>query len=76
MARPWVADGEHGLQLWWVAENILKSSCGQPIRGDNPVWGVGKGLTTPYRKNTVTKCSRGHRKVRAFVNTVTNLRVL
>jgi hypothetical protein len=24
MARPWVADGGNGLQIWRVAENILK----------------------------------------------------
>jgi hypothetical protein len=52
MARPQVADGGNGLQIWRVAANIL-SSRGQPTRGGPPDWGLGVGLTTPHRKKIV-----------------------
>jgi hypothetical protein len=47
MARPQVADGGDGLQIWRVAANILNK---QPTRGGPPAWGLGVGLTTPHRK--------------------------
>jgi hypothetical protein len=38
IARPQVADGKDGLQIWKVAVNIL-SSLGQPTMGGPPPWG-------------------------------------
>jgi hypothetical protein len=43
---------KNGLQIWWVAANILnKQSRRQSTRGDPPVWGLGEVLTTTHRKN-------------------------
>jgi hypothetical protein len=50
MARPQVADGGDGLQIWTVAANILNEKSGQPTRGGPPAWGLGVGLTAPHRK--------------------------
>jgi hypothetical protein len=38
IARPQVADGEDGLQMWRVAANILNNSHGQAIMGGSPGW--------------------------------------
>jgi hypothetical protein len=50
MARPQVADGGDGLQIWRVAANILNNSRGQSTRGGPPAWGLGVGLITLHRK--------------------------
>jgi hypothetical protein len=55
MARPQVADGGEGLQIWRVAANIYWIiSRGQPTRGGRPAWGLGGVLTTPHRKKKET----------------------
>jgi hypothetical protein len=43
MARPQIADGGDGLQIWRVAANILNKRPRQPTRGGPPDWGVGRG---------------------------------
>jgi hypothetical protein len=43
MARPQVADGGDGLQIWRVAANILNKQSRQPTRGGLPDWGFGVG---------------------------------
>jgi hypothetical protein len=43
MARPEVADGGDGLQIWRVAENILN-------RQSRTAWGLGVRLKTAHRK--------------------------
>jgi hypothetical protein len=59
MARPQVADGEDGLQIWRVAANILNKQSRTADKGWYS-WGLGVGLTTPQRKNKcVTKCKKG-----------------
>jgi hypothetical protein len=50
MARPQVADGGDGLQIWEVAANILNKQSRQPTRGGPPAWGFGMGLTTHRKK--------------------------
>jgi hypothetical protein len=58
MARPQVADAGHGLQIWWVASNILNDQS----RTANKVWssslGVGLQLLT-IKNKFVTKCHNG-----------------
>jgi len=47
MARPRVADGGDGLQIWRVAVNILNK---QLTMGDPQALGLGEGLTDPHRE--------------------------
>jgi len=62
VTRSPVADEGGGLQIWRIAANILKSSCGRLIRGGPAAWGFGKGLTSPHlKKRIVMKCYTGHR---------------
>jgi hypothetical protein len=44
----------NGLQLWRLAAKILNKRRGQKTRSSPQVWGLGVGLTTPYRKKPVT----------------------
>jgi hypothetical protein len=48
MARPQVADGGEGLQIWRVAANILNKQSRTADKGWPSSWGV--GLTTPHHK--------------------------
>jgi hypothetical protein len=50
MARPQIADGGDGLQIWRLAANILNNVSGQPTRVGPLAEGLGVGLTTPRRK--------------------------
>jgi hypothetical protein len=50
MARPQVADGGDGLQIWKVAANILNKKSRTADKGWSSSWGLGVGLTTPRRK--------------------------
>jgi hypothetical protein len=51
MARPQVADGGNGLQIWRVAANIFnKQSRTADKRWSSNFSGLGVGLTTPHRK--------------------------
>jgi hypothetical protein len=62
MARPQVADGGDGLQIWKVAANILNKQSRTADRGGPPAKRLGVGLTTPRLKNKlVTKI---HKKPR------------
>jgi hypothetical protein len=47
MARPQVADGGDGLQIWRVASNILNKQ----LRTTENGWSSGLGPTTLHRKN-------------------------
>jgi hypothetical protein len=73
MARPQVAIGGDGLQVWRVAANILNKQ----LRTGDKGWSssLGVGLTTHRKNRFVTKYYEGPRTCRALVNTVTNLRV-
>jgi hypothetical protein len=50
MARPQVADGGDGIQIWRVAMNILNKQSRTADKECLPAWGLGVGLTTPRRK--------------------------
>jgi hypothetical protein len=43
MARPQVADGGDGLQVWRVAANILNKQSRTAEKGWSSNWGVGRG---------------------------------
>jgi hypothetical protein len=43
MARPQVADGEDGLQIWRVVANILNKQSRTADKGCSPRFGVGRG---------------------------------
>jgi hypothetical protein len=52
MARPQVADGGDGLQMWRVTGNILNKQSRTADKGwPSSLW-VGRGLTTPHRKTS------------------------
>jgi hypothetical protein len=59
MARPQVADGGEGLQIWRVAANILNKQSRTADKGWSPSLGV--GLTTHHCKKNkfVAKCQKG-----------------
>jgi hypothetical protein len=61
IARPLVADGGVGLQMWRVAANILKRGRGQQTRGGPPARGLDEGLKSLHRKKKmlVTICYTG-----------------
>jgi hypothetical protein len=46
MARPQVADGGNGFQIWRVAANILNKQLRTADKGDPPVSGLGMELTS------------------------------
>jgi hypothetical protein len=50
MARPQIADGGDGLQIWRAAANILNKQSRTAERGWSSSLGVGRGVTTPHRK--------------------------
>jgi hypothetical protein len=50
MARPQVADGGDGLQMWRVAANILNKQSRTADMAWSSSLGVGRGLTTPTVK--------------------------
>jgi hypothetical protein len=53
MARPQVADGGEGLQIWRVASNILNKQSRTADKGWPSSLGLGGGLTTPHLKKIV-----------------------
>jgi hypothetical protein len=53
MARPRIADGGKGLQIWKVAANTLNK---QSRTADNGWSSLGAGLTTHRKDSLVTKC--------------------
>jgi hypothetical protein len=60
MARPRVADGEDGLQIWSTAANILNKQSRAADIGWYSRLGLGEVLTSPNNKNQpVTKCFAG-----------------
>jgi hypothetical protein len=50
LARPQVADGGDGLQIWRVAANILNKQSQAADKGWPSNLGLGVGLTTPHCK--------------------------
>jgi hypothetical protein len=68
MARPRVADGGDGLQIWRVVSIILNNSRGQPIRGGLPAWWLGVWLTTNRENNFCMRCHKGPRDLTDFLD--------
>jgi hypothetical protein len=65
MARPQVADGGEGLQIWRVAANILNKQSRSADKGWPSSLGVGRGANSPpYKKKHFTKCYKGPRNWR------------
>jgi hypothetical protein len=62
-ARPQVANGGEGLQIWTVAANILNKQSRTADKGWPSSLGVGRGLTTPHRKkrNMLRNVNKGPR---------------
>jgi hypothetical protein len=52
MARPQVADGGEGLQIWRVAVNILNKQSRTADNGWSSSSEVGQGITAPHHKKT------------------------
>jgi hypothetical protein len=50
-----------GLQIWRIAANILNKQSRTADKWWPSSLGVGRGLTTPHRKNKVTKSYKGPR---------------
>jgi hypothetical protein len=61
MARPQVADGGEGLQIWMVAANILNKQSRTADKGWPSSLGVGRGANNSpqYKNKPVTKCYKG-----------------
>jgi len=59
MARPQVANGREGLQIWRVAPNILNKQSWTADMGDPPAWGLGEGLTPHHKNQLVMRCYTG-----------------
>jgi hypothetical protein len=52
-ARPQVADGGDGLQIWRAAANILNKQLRTGDKGGPPAWRLDVGLTTPHCKKII-----------------------
>jgi hypothetical protein len=63
MARPQVADGGDGLQIWRVAANILNKQWRTADRGCLPAWGLGGLTTLIVEKQFVNKYFTQPRKI-------------
>jgi hypothetical protein len=59
MARPQVADGRDGLQIWRISANILNKQSRTAYTGWSSGLGVGRGANNSSSK-FVTKCYKGH----------------
>jgi hypothetical protein len=64
MARPQVADGGDGLQIWSVAVDYWINSRWLPTRGGPPTWRLGAGLTNSRRKKKLV--TKDHKKLRTW----------
>jgi hypothetical protein len=72
MARPQVADGVDGLQMWRVAENMLRNQSRIADKGwcsSLEGWARGQQLLT-VKEQLVTDVTQGLKIKRSFVNTV------
>jgi hypothetical protein len=57
LARPQVADGENGLQIWRIASNISNKQSRTADRGWPSSLGVGRGLTAQnFKTSYLLRC--------------------
>jgi hypothetical protein len=68
MARPQVADGGDGLQIWRVAANILNKQSRTADKRWSSSLGLVVGLTTPHRKNKFV--TKDHKKPRTWTESL------
>jgi hypothetical protein len=61
MARPQVACGVNGLQIWRVAANILNKQSWTADKGDLPAWGLGVGITHSKKSISLRNVLQGLR---------------
>jgi hypothetical protein len=68
MARPRVAAGGDGLQIWREAANLLNKHLPTDNNGWSSTLGIGRRLTTLHseRKHSVTKCYIGSHPYRRY----------
>jgi hypothetical protein len=59
MARPQVANGGDGLQMWRVTENILNKLSRTAEKGGPPALVLGVELQLNVKNKFVTKCYNG-----------------
>jgi hypothetical protein len=65
MARPQVADGGDGLQIWKVAASILNKQLRTADKGWSSSLGVERGAkNSPYKNKLFTKCHNGPRTLK------------
>jgi hypothetical protein len=62
MARPRVADGGDGFQIWRVAEDILNNQSRTADKGGLPGLGLSVGLTTHHKKKLLRNVTQGFAK--------------
>jgi hypothetical protein len=67
MARPEVADGERGLQIWRVAANILNTQSRTADKGWSSSLGVGRGVQQSKEDEMGGACG-AHGEVRGACN--------
>jgi hypothetical protein len=67
MARPQVADGGDGLQMWMVTANIVNKQL-RAAKWWLPSLGLGAGLTTPHRTNKLL--TKRHKGLQAWTDSL------
>jgi hypothetical protein len=71
MARPQVADGGDGLQIWRVAAIILNKQLRTADMGWSFRWGLGVGLTLPHLNNKLV--TKDHKKPQTWTDSLDKL---
>jgi hypothetical protein len=75
MARPRVADREHGLQICWVAANILNKQSWTAEKGWSFSLGVEREVNNSVKKTACCDMLPRASDLQTLVNTVMNIQV-